>query len=647
MRDMRRVEIFDTTLRDGEQSPGISLSVEEKLEVAQQLARLNVDVIEAGFPITSEGDFESVSRIAAEVKGPTIAGLARIHEQDIERAWEAVQWSSRPRIHTFVGTSDLHIEHQMRSDREDILKRAGEAVRFAKNLCENVEFSPMDATRTDIGYLAEVVAAAVEASADVVNIADTVGYTTPVEFAAFLKELQERVPALSDRVLSVHCHDDLGMAVANSLAGVEVGARQIEVAVNGIGERAGNASLEEVVMALTTRRDHYGVEVGVETRQLANTSRMVSNMTGYEVPPNKAVVGRNAFLHESGIHQDGVLKDRRTFEIMTKEDIGLEGTNIFLGKHSGRHALKDALEELGYYVEGDVLKRAFTRFKEIADHKKTVTAADLEAIAADEVGSFEGKFVLESFRVVAATGRQSRAAVTISHAEQGTFEAEAEGEGPVDAVFRAIDAATNIKGRLTDFRIDAVTGGKDALGEVRVSVEFGGGDYAGRGLSQDVVEAAARAYVRAVNVYTAGVVGARWDAQVAPWPPRGDGGPRFQVTNAWTRRCPSATLHGWPERPQRFEAISRGATERSDGYSPSSLQGSWHTWWPARTGIERRATTHAPIRLDSPTSPVRSSLLPLCCRKSYPPCSGRAPRPRCPLPSGTSWHTPSYSGGRW
>jgi 2-isopropylmalate synthase len=306
------------------------------------------------------------------------------------------------------------------------------------------------------------------------------------------------------------------MAVANSLAGVEVGAGQVEVAVNGIGERAGNASLEEVVMALATRTDFYGAAVGVETRQLANTSRMVSNITGYEVPPNKAIVGRNAFLHESGIHQDGVLKDRRTFEIMTKEDIGLEGTNIFLGKHSGRHALKDALEELGYYVEGDVLRRAFTRFKEIADHKKTVTTADLEAIAADEVGSFEGKFVLESFRVVAATGRQSRAAVTISHAEQGTFEAEAEGEGPVDAVFRAIDSATNIKGRLTDFRIDAVTGGKDALGEVRVSVEFEGGDYAGRGLSQDVVEAAARAYVRAVNVYTAGVVGARWDAQVAP-----------------------------------------------------------------------------------------------------------------------------------
>src|SRR5919106_1509974 len=453
---MRRVEIFDTTLRDGEQSPGISLSVEEKVEIARQLARLKVDVIEAGFPITSEGDFESVSRIASEVKGPRIAGLARIHEQDIMRAWEAVQWSQRPRIHTFVGTSDLHIEYQMRSNRKDILRRAGEAVVFAKSLCENVEFSPMDATRTDIGYLSEIVAAAVEAGADVVNIADTVGYTTPVEFADFLKELQERVPALGERVLSVHCHDDLGMAVANSLAGVEVGAGQVEVAVNGIGERAGNASLEEVVMALATRSDFYDARVDVETRQLANTSRMISNITGYEVPPNKAI------------------------------------------------------------VEGDVLKRAFTRFKEIADHKKTVTAADLEAIAADEVGSFEGKFVLESFRVVAATGRQSRAAVTISHAEQGTFEAEAEGEGPVDAVFRAIDSATNIKGRLTDFRIDAVTGGKDALGEVRVSVEFEGGDYAGRGLSQDVVEAAARAYVRAVNVYTAGVVGARWDAQVAP-----------------------------------------------------------------------------------------------------------------------------------
>ncbi len=513
---MRRVQIFDTTLRDGEQSPGISLSVEEKVEIAYQLARLKVDVIEAGFPITSEGDFESVSRIAAEVKGPTIAGLARIHQVDLERAWEAVKWSSSPRIHTFVGTSDLHIEHQMRSNQKDVLAGAEEAVKFAKSLCPDVEFSPMDATRTEIGYLAEVVAAAVEAGADVINIADTVGYTTPVEFTAFLRELQERVPGLKDRTLSVHCHDDLGLAVANSLAGVQVGAGQIEVAVNGIGERAGNASLEEIVMALVTRGDHYGVEVGVDSRQLANTSRLVSNVTGYEVPPNKAVVGRNAFLHESGIHQDGVLKDRRTFEIMTPKDIGLEGTNIFLGKHSGRHALKDALEELGYTLEGEVLKRAFVRFKEIADHKKTVTAADLEAIAADEVGAFEGKFVLDSFRVVAATGRQSRAAVTISHAEQGMFEAEAEGEGPVDAVFRAIDAATNIKGRLTDFRIDAVTGGKDALGEVRVSVEFEGQEYGGRGLSQDVVEAAARAYVRAVNVYTAGKVGATRISTAAP-----------------------------------------------------------------------------------------------------------------------------------
>ena len=273
---MRRVEIFDTTLRDGEQSPGISLSVEEKVEIARQLARLRVDVIEAGFPITSEGDFESVSRIAAEVKGPRIAGLARIHEQDIRRAWEAVQWSSKPRIHTFVGTSDLHIEHQMRSNREDILKRAGEAVAFAKELCENVEFSPMDATRTDVGYLSEVVAAAVEAGADVVNIADTVGYTTPVEFTAFLKELQERVPALAERVLSVHCHDDLGMAVANSLAGVEVGARQVEVAVNGIGERAGNASLEEVVMALATRGDFYGVEVDVDRLQVRSAAALLS-----------------------------------------------------------------------------------------------------------------------------------------------------------------------------------------------------------------------------------------------------------------------------------------------------------------------------------------------------------------------------------
>ncbi len=510
---MRRIQIFDTTLRDGEQSPGISLSVEEKVEIAHQLGRLRVDVIEAGFPITSEGDFEAVSRIASEVRGPVIAGLARIHQADIERAWEAVRWAGRPRVHTFVGTSDLHIEHQMRSSREEILRRAAEAVELAKSLCPEVEFSPMDATRTDIGYLSEVVAAAVEAGADVINIADTVGYTTPPEFATFLTELRRRVPHLEERVLSVHCHDDLGMAVANSLAGVEAGATQVEVAVNGIGERAGNTSLEEVVMALVTRRDHYGVEVGVETRQLANTSRMVSNITGYEVPPNKAVVGRNAFLHESGIHQDGVLKDRRTFEIMKPQDIGIQGNNIFLGKHSGRHALKEALAELGYTLEGEALKRAFERFKEVADHKKTVTAADLEAIAADEVGSFTGKFVLESMRVVAATGRQSRAAVKISHEDEGIFEAEAEGEGPVDAVFRAIDAATGIRGRLKEFRIDAVTGGKDALGEVRVTVEIDGSEYSGRGLSQDVVEGAAKAYVRAVNVHAASRVGAEWAAR--------------------------------------------------------------------------------------------------------------------------------------
>ncbi|MGH3148334.1 MAG: 2-isopropylmalate synthase, partial [Rubrobacter sp.] len=396
---MRRVEIFDTTLRDGEQSPGISLSVEEKVEIARQLARLEVDVIEAGFPITSVGDFESVSRIAAEVKGPRIAGLARVHEKDIERAWEAVQWSERPRIHTFVGTSDLHIEHQMRSDREDILQRAGEAVAFAKNLCENVEFSPMDATRTDIGFLSEVVAAAVEAGADVVNIADTVGYTTPVEFARFLTQLQERVPELRDRVLSVHCHDDLGMAVANSLAGVEVGAGQIEVAVNGIGERAGNASLEEVVMALATRGDHYDAEVDVRTDQLANTSRMISNITGYEVPPNKAIVGRNAFLHESGIHQDGVLKDRSTFEIMDARSVGLEGNDLVLGKHSGRHALKSALQELGFEVDGQALNTAFKRFKEIADKKKQVTAMDLEALVTDELRDELQTYALEWFEV--------------------------------------------------------------------------------------------------------------------------------------------------------------------------------------------------------------------------------------------------------
>src|SRR5215218_7827452 len=378
--DDNRVIIFDTTLRDGEQSPGISLNVTEKLEIAHQLARLGVDVIEAGFPIASPGDFEAVRAIAREVPGPVIAGLARAHAADIERAAEAVRDADRPRIHTFISTSDIHIEHQLQSTREDVKGQARAAVRHARSFVEDVEFSPMDATRADVGFTAEVLQIAIDEGATTINIPDTVGYATPDEYAAFLGRLYELVPGLRDVVLSVHCHDDLGLAVANTFAGLQAGARQVEVAINGIGERAGNASLEEVVMLLETRKGDIGLQTGIRTTEIARASRLVSRLTGYAVQPNKAIVGRNAFAHESGIHQDGVLKERSTYEIMDATTVGLDSNSIVLGKHSGRHALKDALEQLGFKVEGQALNNAFKAFKEVADRKKQVTALDLEAI---------------------------------------------------------------------------------------------------------------------------------------------------------------------------------------------------------------------------------------------------------------------------
>src|SRR5215213_9538057 len=362
-----RVLIFDTTLRDGEQSPGISLNTTEKLEIAHQLARLGVDVIEAGFPIASPGDFEAVQAIAHEVRGPVIAGLARAQAPDIERAAEAVREAERPRIHTFISTSDIHIQHQLQSTREDVIGQARAAVRHAKSFVEDVEFSPMDATRADVGFTAEVLQIAIDEGATTINIPDTVGYATPDEYAAFLGRLYELVPGLRDVVLSVHCHDDLGLAVANSFAGVQAGARQVECAINGIGERAGNASLEEIVMLLHTRAADVGLTTEVNTREIARTSRLISRLTGYPVQPNKAIVGRNAFAHESGIHQDGVLKERTTFEIMAAGTVGVDDANsLVLGKHSGRHALKAALEELGFTVGGQTLNTAFKRFKEIA-----------------------------------------------------------------------------------------------------------------------------------------------------------------------------------------------------------------------------------------------------------------------------------------
>ena len=497
--DANRVVIFDTTLRDGEQSPGISLNATEKLEIAHQLARLGVDVIEAGFPIASPGDFEAVRAIAREVHGPVIAGLARAHSADIERAAEAVRDAERPRIHTFISTSDIHIEYQLQSTREDVKGSARAAVAHAKSFVDDVEFSPMDATRADVEFTAEVLQIALDEGATTINIPDTVGYSTPDEYAAFLTRLYELVPDLRGAVLSTHCHDDLGLAVANSLAGVQAGARQVECAINGIGERAGNASLEEIVMLLHTRAADLGFTTGIQTREIARTSRMVSRLTGYPVQPNKAVVGRNAFAHESGIHQDGVLKHRQTYEIMDATTIGLEGNDLVLGKHSGRHALKSALAELGFEVDGQALNTAFKRFKELADRKKQVTAMDLEALVTDELRDQLRSYTLHWFDVDVSNRRPPHARVAIRTPDGEEALGDFTGDGPVDAIFRAINAATKREARLREFRIDAVTGGQDALGEASVVLELAGQSAAGQGVSTDIIEAAAQAYVRALS----------------------------------------------------------------------------------------------------------------------------------------------------
>ena len=494
-----RVLIFDTTLRDGEQSPGISLNTTEKLEIAHQLARLGVDVIEAGFPITSPGDFEAVEAISRQVEGPIIAGLARTHVADIDAAYNAVRDAARPRIHTFISTSDIHIVHQLQTTRDDVKGQARAAVAHAKQYVDDVEFSPMDATRADLEFTAEVVQIALDEGATTINIPDTVGYTMPHEFTAYLEGLYELVPDLRNVVLSVHCHDDLGLAVANSFAGLLAGARQVECAINGIGERAGNASLEEIVMLLRTRREAVGLDTNARTTELARTSRLVSRLTGYVVQPNKAIVGRNAFAHESGIHQDGVLKERTTYEIMDATTVGLDANSIVLGKHSGRHALRQALEELGFKVEGQALNTAFKRFKEIADKKKQVTAMDLEALVTDELRDELASYTLEWFDVEASSRRPPHATVAVKTPEGETVQGSFTGDGPVDAIFRAINAATGLDARLREFRVDAVTGGQDALGEVSVVLEYEGQSAAGQGVATDILEAAGRAYVRALS----------------------------------------------------------------------------------------------------------------------------------------------------
>jgi 2-isopropylmalate synthase len=498
-----RVRIFDTTLRDGEQSPGISLNRQEKLEIAHQLARLGVDIIEAGFPITSPGDFESVQAIAREVEGPVICGLARTSKQDIDAAWNAVRDSPRPRIHTFIATSDIHIERKLQTTREDVKGQVRAAVAQAREYTDDVEFSPEDGSRSDVAYMAEVIQIAIEEGAGTINVPDTVGYTTPDEYRQMFEELYRLLPALRNVVVSVHCHDDLGLAVANSLAGLQAGCRQVECAVNGIGERAGNASLEEIVMLLRTREPTLGLWTSVDTKEIARTSRLVSRLTGYQVQPNKAIVGRNAFAHEAGIHQDGVLKERTTYEIMDATTVGLASNAIVLGKHSGRHALSKALQEMGFDLDGQALNTAFKRFKELADRKKQVTAMDLEALVTDELREEIPGYAVDWFEVEDHSQRAPHARVGVTMPDGSSSTGSFTGDGPIDAVFQAISAAAGVPSRLNDFTIGAVTEGQDALGEVSVVLEVDGQTGAGQAVSTDIIDAAAKAYARALSVAVA------------------------------------------------------------------------------------------------------------------------------------------------
>jgi 2-isopropylmalate synthase len=493
-----RVRIFDTTLRDGEQSPGISLDVPEKLEIAEQLARLGVDIIEAGFPIASQGDFEAVEAIAKAVRGPVITGLSRTGFKDIDRAWEAVQHAEKPRIHVFIATSPIHMKKKLRMTEDQVKAEAGAGVARAAGYTTDVEFSPEDGSRSDVDFMCEVLQIAVDNGATTLNIPDTVGFGVPEEFGRLIAHIIEKVKG--DYIVSTHCHNDLGLAVANSLAGVAQGARQVECAINGLGERAGNAALEEIVMAIRTRSDFFGaVETGVRTEELARTSRLVSRLTGYPVQYNKAVVGRNAFAHEAGIHQHGVLEDRETYEIIDASTVGQEAAQIVLGKHSGRHAFADTLAKMGLHLQGDALNEAFTRFKELADRKVEITEADLEALVAEELGAGAvHRYSIVSLDVHGGTISTPSASVVLADGP-GRIEASAEGNGMIDAAIGAIAEATGVSGTLLDFKVSSVTKGGDALGDVVVQLDADGAKVSGRGLATDVVEASARAYLNAVN----------------------------------------------------------------------------------------------------------------------------------------------------
>ena len=493
---MRTIKIFDTTLRDGEQSPGASMNVDEKIQMAKQLVKLGVDIIEAGFPIASPGDFDAVKRIANEVQGTTIAGLARAKEEDIKRAWEAVKDAPQHRIHTFHSSSDIHLKYQYRISREEALRRSVAMVKLARSLADDIEFSAMDATRTELNYLIELVLAVVDAGASTVNIPDTVGYTTPIEFSAMIKAIKNKI---GDRaVIAVHCHNDLGLAVANSLAAILSGAGQVECTINGIGERAGNCSMEEVVMNLATRKDVYKATTKINTTEIIRTSRLLTRITGIPVQPNKAIVGANAFAHESGIHQDGLLKEKMTYEIMRPEDIGLKETEFVLGKHSGRHAFKVRLQELGYDLTPDKIESAFVKFKHLADQKKEIYDEDLETLVTEEVLKIPEVFRLVDLKVSGGLNVAPKSTVRMK-IKGKTVQKTSKGDGQVDATYKAIAGMTKTKSSLLKFDVKGITGGTDALGEVVVSLEEGGKSVRGQGADTDIIIAAAKAYINALN----------------------------------------------------------------------------------------------------------------------------------------------------
>jgi len=495
---MRTISIFDTTLRDGEQSPGASMNVDEKVQVAKQLARLGVDIIEAGFAISSQGDFEAIKTIGSEVEGPVICSLARAKEGDIKKAWEAIKDAPRKRIHTFHSTSDIHLKYQFRVSREEALKRSVEMVKFARSFVEDVEFSPMDATRSDVSYLCEVIEAVIDAGASTVNIPDTVGYSIPSEFGSLIGTIYNRVKNIDRAVISVHCHNDLGLASANSLAAVLNSAGQIECTINGIGERAGNCSMEEVVMSLRTRRDIFDADTNVNSEEIMRSSRLVTKITGMSVQPNKAIVGDNAFAHESGIHQDGLLKEKSTYEIIKPETVGLHKTKFVLGKHSGRHAFRTRLNELGYTLSNEELNSAFERFKKLADQKKDIFDEDIETLVSEEVAKIPETYSLVDFNIVSGMNQKPTATVKLKVNEEQVEKTE-HGDGPVDAAYKAIASITGTTSSLVKYEVKSITGGTDALGEVMVSLEEEGRFVRGHGADTDIIVASARAYINALN----------------------------------------------------------------------------------------------------------------------------------------------------